>query len=257
MTCAPPPSGVIMHSMSDHDICFSIQELSHAKQPKSEVYTRKITEAKSKTFCELSKAADWSQVIATSEPNSAFLQLHSNLEECYNEAFPLCNSSFNKRYNAINPWMSKALLVSRRTKERLYVKRRQKGDTGQYKEYDRVYRKAVIVAKTAYYAEQFESNASNLRKTWGLVWECQGKSQVRDAIPSSFNCNGEQVVVDFNIANGFNEFFARVGPELARKFDDVDPKVFEQYLPPSLCRDLHFLQSNGGHGAQIPWRNAK
>ena len=98
--------------MSDHDICFSTQELSHAKQPKSEVYTRKITEAKSKTFCELLSAADWSQVTASSEPKDAFDKLHSNLEECYNEAFPLCNSSFNKRYNAINPWMSKALLVS-------------------------------------------------------------------------------------------------------------------------------------------------
>ena len=123
--------------MSDHDICFSIQELSHAKQPKSEVYTQQITEAKSKTFCELLNAADWSQVTASSEPKDAFDKLHLNLEECYNEAFPLCNSSFNKWYNAINPWMSKALLVSRRTKERLYVKRCQKGDTGQYKEYDR------------------------------------------------------------------------------------------------------------------------
>ena len=108
----PPPSGVIRHYMSDHDITFSIQELGHAKQPKSEVYTQKITEAKTKTFCELLKAADWSQVIATSEPDVALLKLHSNLEDCYNEAFPLCNSSFNKRYNAINPWMSKALLVS-------------------------------------------------------------------------------------------------------------------------------------------------
>ena len=35
-----------------------------------------------------------------------------------------------------------------------------------------------------------------------------------------------------NIAKGFNEFFARVGPELARTFDDVDPEAFEQYLPP-------------------------
>ena len=51
-------------------------------------------------------------------------------------------------------------------------------------------------------------------------------------IPSTFNCNGEQVIGDSNIANGFNEFFARVGPELTRKFDDVDPKAFEQYLPP-------------------------
>ena len=31
---------------------------------------------------------------------------------------------------------------------------------------------------------------------------------------------------------GLMSFFARVGPELARKFDDVDPKAFEQYLPP-------------------------
>ena len=48
----PPPSGVIRHSMSDHDITFYIQELSHAKMPKSEVYTQNITEAKTKTFCE-------------------------------------------------------------------------------------------------------------------------------------------------------------------------------------------------------------
>ena len=102
-----PHSGVIRHSMSDHDICFSIQELSHAKQPKSEVYTRKIIDAKTKTFCELLDAADWSQVIATSEPDCAFFKFHLNLKDCYNKAFPLCNSSFNKRYNAINPWMSK------------------------------------------------------------------------------------------------------------------------------------------------------
>ena len=31
---------------------------------------------------------------------------------------------------------------------------------------------------------------------------------------------------------GLMSFFARVGPELARKFDDVDPEAFEQYLPP-------------------------
>ena len=80
--------------------------------------------------------------------------------------------------SVINPWMSKALLVSRRTKEQLYVKRCQKGDTGQYKEYDRVYHKALRAAKTAYYAEQFEANASNLRKTWGLVRECQGNPKL-------------------------------------------------------------------------------
>ena len=56
------------------------------KLPKSEVYTRKITEAKNKIFCELLKADDWSQVIATLEPDIAFVKLHSNLKECYNEA---------------------------------------------------------------------------------------------------------------------------------------------------------------------------
>ena len=67
--------------------------------PKSEVYTWNITEAKTKTFCELLTAADWSQVTATSQPDVAFVKLHLNLEECYNEAFPFCNSSFNKCYN--------------------------------------------------------------------------------------------------------------------------------------------------------------
>ena len=89
--------------MSDHDICFSTQELCHAKTPKSEVYTRKITEAKSQTFCELLSAADWSQVTTSSQPIDAFDKLHLNLEECYNEAFPLCNSSFNKRIMQLTP----------------------------------------------------------------------------------------------------------------------------------------------------------
>ena len=31
---------------------------------------------------------------------------------------------------------------------------------------------------------------------------------------------------------GLMSFFARVGPELARTFDDVDAEAFEQYLPP-------------------------
>ena len=75
---------------------------------------------------------------------------------------------------------------------------------------------------------QFEANASNLRKTWGLVRECQGKSQIRDSIPSTLNCNGKQVIGALNIANGFNEFFARVGPELAWTFDDVDAEA----IPP-------------------------
>ena len=40
------------------------------------------------------------------------------------------------------------------------------------------------------------------------------------------------MIGDLNIANGFNEFFASVGPELANKFDDIDLKAFEQNLPP-------------------------
>ena len=46
----PPPSGVIRNSMSDHDITFSIQEHSHAKMPKSEVYTKILLRPKLRHF---------------------------------------------------------------------------------------------------------------------------------------------------------------------------------------------------------------
>ena len=153
--------------------------------------------------------------------------------------------------------MSKALLVSRRTKERLYIKRCQKGDTGQYKEYDRVYCKAIRAAKTAYYAVQFEANASNLRKIWRLVRECQGKSQIRDSIPSTFNCNVKQVIVALNIANGVNEFLLGLVLNLPGHLMMWILRHLSNTSPPSLCRNLHFLQSDRGHGAQIPWKNAK
>ena len=150
---------------------------------------------------------------------------------------PLVGSNLNKRYNAINPWMSKALLVSRRTKERLYVKRCQKGDTGQYNEYDKVYCKAVRAAKTAYYAEQFKANASN----W-LVRECQGKSQVIDTIPSTFNCEGQQVSGTLDIANGFNKFL----PGLVLNLPGL-LMTWMQYPPPChSAEDFTFCIVMGG-----------
>ena len=143
-----------------------VQELSHVN-----------ISLRQKYFVSSWPAADWSQVLTT----SLLLSFSHSLEECYNEAFHLCKSSFINvimQLRCLRPcWWVEG--------QRLYVKRCQKGDTG-YKEYDWVYRKAVRAAKTAYYAEQFEANASNLRKTWGLVRECQGKSQTQDTITANF-----------------------------------------------------------------------
>ena len=48
-----------------------------------------------------------------------------------------------------------------------------------------------------------------MRKTWETIREVTGTKKYRENIPAYFRKNGAL------IAEGFNEFFANIGPELA------------------------------------------
>ena len=68
----------------------------------------------------------------------------------------------------------------------------------------------------------FEEYSGNFRKIWETIRELIGKNQNKMFIPDFFR-DGEDIIKgDKNIANGFNDFFSSIGPELASKIPNSD-----------------------------------
>ena len=88
-------------------------------------------------------------------PSLNFFQI---LESNFDTSFPIITTKFNKKYHSVNPWMSKSLLISKRTKDKLFHKSMKSPtltNKENFKSYNTLYRKLCRAAKTRYFSEKF------------------------------------------------------------------------------------------------------
>jgi len=85
-------------------------------------------------------------------------------------------------------------------------------------------------AKKLYYLKQFEIRKENVKQTWTLICDVIGsQTKKREDLPSFFKQNQDILNDPNNIANGFNDFFVGIGPQLAA---EVGPtaKSYKSYM---------------------------
>ena len=119
------------------------------------------------------------------------------------------------------PWMTKALLVSTRKKNKLYkqfMAKRNPIRESRYKNYKNKLTHLIKNAKTAYYEKRFDAVKNNQKATWKLINEVINKRTRSSSLSSSFKI-GSCVLTDPKdiAANSFCKYFANIGPELASK----------------------------------------
>ena len=56
-----------------------------------------------------------------------------------------------------------------------------------------------------------------MRGTWQVLNRIINKTKKQNCMPEHFTCNNKRIVNKKDIANGFNNFFVNVGPQLAKK----------------------------------------
>ena len=84
-------------------------------------------------------------------------------------------------------------------------------------------------AKIKYYNDKFAEYSSNMRKTWETIRELIGKQKNKIYIPDYFRKGEETISGDKQIADGFNNFFSSIGPDLADKIQPSNCN-FTSYL---------------------------
>ncbi|KAL5247879.1 hypothetical protein ACHWQZ_G017150 [Mnemiopsis leidyi] len=161
----------------------------------------------------------------------------------------------SKRNSIVNPWITEGLINSIEKKARLYFDWRKTcsltlpdGNDSlhvKYKEFSKVLKNLIKVAKTVYYSNKFEKYNKNSKKTWEIINELRGKTKM--LVKDDFIIDGQRIANRRIIANKFNEYFTSLASNLneqilSNDYVTIDPiNSFVQYLSTSVNSSI-FLE---------------
>ena len=194
--------------------------------------TRLINDETIPGFESILKTAPWERV-RIDDPKVAFDNFFEIIGEATDIAFPEVEVKPKTAKSLRTPWMSSGLLKSSKTKNKLFSKYKNKPtllNSQAFKNYNAIFNRCKKAAKKAYYHKQFETHKTNIRQTWTLIRDVIGtRAKKRENMPAFFKENKDVLSNPLDIANGFNKFFARIGPQLAEKVQP-SPRSFKSYL---------------------------
>jgi hypothetical protein len=233
-------NGIIFSDISDHlpivHICnmdsnsFNIRK----KVTKTSKYKRVINNANIKSFTNTIKNISWDNVIDNNNPEKAFDKFSQSFTEAYETSFPV-KLTKEKIDNNKSPWMTYSILKSVNRKHKLYkayLLNSNKRNENTYKRYKNKLNHIIKVSKKLYYEEQLIKYKNDTKMIWYTLNKALNKNRKKKEMPKSFFGNNSMDIIDDpkKIANGFNEYFINVGPNLAKKIKENPDMTFDNYL---------------------------
>ena len=140
----------------------------------------------------------------------------------YNDCFPLKKVT-RKQRRFKKPWLTKALLKSIKTKNKLYKKYLQVptvDNSSLYKTYKNKLNHdyTLRLAKRWYYEKKLEEYAkSNTHATWKILNKVLNRKKSRPQLNTIFKSDGQEISDPVEVANRFCSYFSSIGPNLAKK----------------------------------------
>ena len=110
-----------------------------------------------------------------------------------------------------------------------------------YKLYKNLYNSLCRKAEKLYLSEQFLTKSKDIKATWRLINSTLGRASKKGGKLAEFfrDKHGTKITTADCIAEGFNNYFATIGQNLADKIPATDKSIFD-YLPPRIPARLHF-----------------
>ena len=143
-------AGIIINNLSDHYPTFYIDKCKTQKHKFTPYKCRQINESTIPSFSKLLKETTWNDSFLDSDPISAFSAFFSKLEAARDLAFPAILFYPKPNQLSHNTWMTPGLLVSCKTKAKLFAKK-QKNPTPEnslkFKHFNYIYNKLLLAAK--------------------------------------------------------------------------------------------------------------
>ena len=112
-------SGLFFTDISDHMPIFSIHFDTSISASNETVFVRDVNQVNTTKVLSHLERIDWSQYATLDDPNNAYNSFFKQYSTAYDSCFPLKKTKVSN-YRLSKPWLSKGLLKSIRTKNKLY-----------------------------------------------------------------------------------------------------------------------------------------
>ena len=171
-------------------------------------------------------------------------RFRNQFRDLYDSAFPWVKNK-RKRKDEEKPWLNdhefKTIVTE---KSELYTKKIKfglnQGEEEKLVVLCREVNKARRRLKRTYFRDKLESINGNLRATWQTLGEAlRGRKSTKGGEPCKyFEKDGKGVTIGSEIANGFCDFYCKVGPELAAKIWLDDSAGYLNYMGTRVNEEL-------------------
>ena len=214
-------AGIILTHLSDHYPIFYIDQTSSPRPRPKPFKTRKINQETQSNFNNLLKNTSFVNISNQTDPERAFSDFFNICNSATEVSFPEITVFPKQSRLCHSPWMSTGLLISSKTKQKLFSKKTKfptEPNISKFKTFNNIFNMCKRKAQQNHYSKLFLESKEDLKSTWKLIREvtCSRKVQ-RDSLPEYFRYQGNIVTSPQDIANNFNKYFSEVGPNLAPK----------------------------------------
>ncbi len=221
---APSFSSIILTTkISDHFpvIYFPLSKL-HIEKPKN-FTSRNFSHENMVKFENSIASIDWSFVRDENDAQSSYNVFFDLFHNLYSLHFPLKTIKFNQNVHSLEPWMSPAILISRKHKLKLASSNAKNPGalTGNiYKTYRNLYNTILRTAKKKYFETKLNDNQNNLKKTWDILRTAINSGGNKREPISELFADGVHHTDPSSIASVLNLFFTTAPQKIV---DDLPP----------------------------------
>ena len=238
-------SGICLADISDHlpIFCTLANTMPSSNEPK---YFRDFSNFSKEHFLEDISHIDFMALI-TEDVNKSMNNIVEKLRLISNKHAPLRKASKQKKRQLKKPWISKAILISIKKKQRLFKSHFLSNDPRKIEEYkaykNKLYR-VIKAAKKIYLTNQFEMNKENLKVTWKLIGSVINRKKTNSikTINRLF-CNNTFYTDKAAICEQLNSYFINIGNKLADQLppNNTNPTSYikQSFLNSFMFRAIH------------------
>ena len=236
-------SGLLIEDISDHLPVFSIRKCVINRNPEKKfILVRKNDDSAINALYGALQENNWNEIYDMNDANESYNNFLDNFTNMYNEHCPVKKVKLTQNKD-FKPWFTKGLQNACKKKNNLYaryLKTKSTKDLSRYKNYKNKLTSILRNCKKTYFDKILKEQKNNMKGTWKILNEIIRKKKSTTMYPETFTHKNKLFTSDLDIANGFNDFFVNVGPDLASKIEAPDNVDIDKYLSKS-CANSMFL----------------
>ena len=232
-------SAVIEYDISDHMSTFLSLNVGATKKAPNRPLVRKITEIKRDVFLnELNQKLRYLDM----QNNLDFEKLINVMKELVDSYFPLVRQFRKQLKYSHKPWITKGILTSIKTQNRLYEKYlKSKCETNckTYKMYRNKLTHIKEMSKSNYYQRRL-GESGDMSDTWKTINNILRKPSESSTLPTYVKYESKPIYGQNDVCNAMNNHFCSIGHKLSKRFansschDKSDKTFFDQRVSSSI-----------------------